>query len=127
MGSYDGNMSAVEAIIRQFCPRCRQGRIFRKPLWRGWLSTNERCPVCGLRFDRSEQGYFIGALYVSYAISLVPVLFLVVLFWRVSGLAYEMALLAAAVAYLPFVPLVVRMSRVLWIHIDQTLDPEKRV
>ncbi len=53
-----------------------------------------------------------------------PVLILVVFFWRIIRLQYDHALFAAVAAYLPFVPLVVvRMSRVLWIHLDQTLDP----
>jgi uncharacterized protein (DUF983 family) len=117
-------MSAIQAIARQLCPRCREGRIFRKSLLRGWLSMNESCPVCGLRLAR-EPGYFLGAMYVSYGLSLVPALFLVFLFWRVFGLAYYSALLAATLAYLPLVPMVVRMSRVLWIYFDQTSDPEQ--
>ena len=68
----------------------------------------------------------MGAAYVSYGLSLFPVLLLVVFFWRVVGLAYDTSLFAAVAAYVPFVPLVVRMSRVLWIHIDQTLDPAAR-
>jgi len=80
------------------------------------------CPVCGLKFER-EQGYFVGAAYVSYGISLLPILLLVIFFWRVVQFQYDRALFAAVAAYLPFVPIVVRMSRVLWIHIDRTLDP----
>lgn len=117
-------MTRITAIVRQRCPRCLEGKIFGKPFWRAWLAMNERCPVCGLKFDR-EQGYFVGAAYVSYGISLAPVLLLVLFFWKVVRLEYDKALFAAVGAYLPFVPIVVRMSRVLWIHIDQSLDPSK--
>ena len=65
----------------------------------------------------------VDSWMAAIALSLIPVLLLIVLFWLVIGLPYNAALLAAAAAYLPFVPLAVRMSRVLWIHIDQTLDP----
>ena len=115
-------MTRVQAILRQRCPRCLEGRIFRLPAWQGWLVMNPRCPVCGLEFER-EQGYFVGAAYVSYGISLLPILLLVLFFWRVARLQYDRALFAAVAAYLPFVPWVVRISRVLWIHIDRTLDP----
>ena len=84
---------------------------------------NSRCPVCDLKFER-EQGYFVGAAYVSYGISLLPILLLVVFFWQVVRLQYDRALLAAVAAYLPFVPIVVRMSRVVWIHVDRALDPD---
>lgn len=84
---------------------------------------NERCPACSLKFER-EQGYFLGAMYISYMISIVPVLLLALLFWLLIGLPYDWSILAAFVAYIPFVPPVVRLSRVLWIHFDQRLDPE---
>lgn len=38
----------------------------------------DNCPVCGLKFER-EQGYFLGAMYVSYLVSIPPVLLLVLL------------------------------------------------
>lgn len=38
------------------CPACG-GR----PLFQGWLSMRERCPRCGLRTERGEQGYVVGA------------------------------------------------------------------
>ena len=60
------------AIVQQRCPRCRIGRIFR-----GTFAMNDPCPRCGLLFQR-EEGYFLGAMYFSYAISLailVPLLF----------------------------------------------------
>jgi hypothetical protein len=39
---------------------------------------NERCPYCGLKFER-EQGYFLGAMYFSYCIATVAILLLAVL------------------------------------------------
>jgi uncharacterized protein (DUF983 family) len=116
-------MGALQAILRQRCPRCRRGHIFARPLLRGWLAMHERCPVCALKFER-EQGYFLGAMYVSYALSIPPVFVLILALWLLAGLRFEVALFGASAAYLPFVPLVVRISRVVWIHIDQRIDPE---
>lgn len=80
------------------------------------------CPVCGLKFER-EPGYFLGAMYVSYALSIPPVLLLVLAFWRIVRWPYDLAILAAFVAYLPLVPFVSRLARVVWIHLDRTMDP----
>jgi uncharacterized protein (DUF983 family) len=110
-------MSAIEGILRQLCPRCRQGRMFR-----GWLAMHETCPHCGLQFNRGEQGYYIGAMYVSYALSIPPVLVLVLLFWRLAHWSFSAAIFGAFVAYLPLVPLAVRFSRVIWIYLDRTFD-----
>jgi uncharacterized protein (DUF983 family) len=116
-------MTAAQAIIHQRCPRCRAGHIFYKPLWRGPLSMNQRCPVCDLKFER-EAGYFLGAMVLSYLLSIGPVLLLALICWRLLGLSYYAALLAAAIVYVPCVPLAARMARVLWIYLDQTMDPE---
>jgi uncharacterized protein (DUF983 family) len=110
-------------IARQLCPRCREGKIFRAPLWRGYLAMHEKCAVCGLKFER-EQGYFLGAMYFSYLISIPPVLVLLLLFWRLTSWRFEWVVVAAFVAYIPFVPLVTRYARVLWLYVDQHFDPQ---
>ena len=116
-------MVSVSDMLRGVCPRCREGRIYRRPFWRAWLDMHPRCPVCGLLFER-EQGYFLGSMYVSYAFSVPPVCLLVLAIWLATRWRLDYVVLAAFVAYLPAVPLVVRISRVVWIHIDQWLDPE---
>jgi uncharacterized protein (DUF983 family) len=115
-------MSAIEGILRQICPRCRQGHMFRPFTFRGWLAMYETCPVCHMKFDR-EQGYFIGAMYVSYGLSIPPVLALVVILWRLACWSFGAAVIGAFLAYLPFVPFVVRLARVVWIYIDRAVDP----
>ena len=115
-------MLVVKNILRGVCPRCGKGAIFRTSMLRGWLSVHERCPVCGLKFER-EQGYFLGAMYVSYALSIPPMLLLVLAFWKLTGWPYDVAILAAFLAYLPFVPYVTRLARAVWIHLDRAVDP----
>jgi uncharacterized protein (DUF983 family) len=116
--------TALSSILRQRCPRCRKGAIYRCSLFRGWLSMYERCPVCNLKYER-EQGYFVGAMYVSYMLAIPPYLLLVTGLWHFAGWRYEFALLGAIVAYLPFVPMAMRISRVIWMYIDQAFDPER--
>jgi uncharacterized protein (DUF983 family) len=115
--------SLLGAILHERCPRCREGAVYRGPVLRTWLAMNERCPECGLKFER-EQGYFIGAMYVSYALAIPPYILLVTGFWLLAHWRYEFALLGAFVAYLPFVPLAARFSRVVWMFIDRHFDPD---
>jgi uncharacterized protein (DUF983 family) len=105
-------------MLAQKCPRCRAGQIFR-----GHIAMNDDCPVCGLHFER-EQGYFLGAMYLSYALS-VPILGLLMLavYLLVPELRFEFIVLVATIAYLPFVPLVFRYSRVLWIYFERWANP----
>lgn len=108
----------LKAILQMRCPRCWSGRIFRSS-----LDMNDPCPICGLLFER-EEGYFLGAMYFSYALSL---LFLIT-FYVIASLLLPtwnsaFVALVAMVPYLPFVPLVFRYSRVLWIYYDRAVCP----
>ena len=47
-------LSARALALR--CPHCGGGRIFAT-----WFRMRERCPRCGLGFERGEQGYVVGA------------------------------------------------------------------
>jgi uncharacterized protein (DUF983 family) len=115
-------VTTFQAIRRQLCPKCREGPIFSAPLWRGFLSMHERCPVCGLKFER-EPGYFLGAMYFSYLLSILPGLAIVLTLWRVTRWPFDVVMGCAFVAYLPLVPVVTRWARVLWIYVDRHFDP----
>ena len=109
-------MRRLAAIVALRCPRCLEGR-----LWRGFLTMNEACPVCGLVFER-EPGYFTGAMVVSYVIA-VPTFGLIVIALLVAGLETGVALLLGAALYLGLAPFIFRYSRVVWLHFDWVLDP----
>ena len=109
-------MGRLGAALRARCPRCRQGKIFA-----GLLRMNERCPSCGLVFER-EPGYFTGAMVLAYALG-VPLLGALTLgAWLGLGLPLLAAVILADLVFVAFVPMIFRWSRVLWIHLDRTLD-----
>ena len=85
----------------------------------------ERCPVCDLKFAR-EAGYFIGAMYISYGIALFVIAFIASLLWAVTGWWITKDVIWAVVLFLPFAPTITLFARILWIYLDQTLDPELR-
>jgi uncharacterized protein (DUF983 family) len=64
------NNSLFGSILGAKCPRCRQGNMFKYPLHNvaNFASMHKECPHCKLRFE-VEPGFFIGAMYVSYAMS----------------------------------------------------------
>ena len=83
------------------------------------------CPVCDHKFER-EPGYFVGAMYVSYALATPVYLLLVLLLkWQFPELSDLWAVAAALPLFVPFVPLVFRYARVIWLHLDQALDPKE--
>jgi len=85
---------------------------------------HQRCPVCGLKFER-EEGYFLGAMYISYGLALVLILLLAALLWIVAGWSLQRAVIGGLLLFLPLVPSLTFLSRVVWIYLDQTIDPEE--
>jgi uncharacterized protein (DUF983 family) len=117
--------STLGSIVRQRCPRCRMGSIFRYSIFRGFPKMHERCPACDLRFDR-EPGYFLGAMYVSYGLGIAFVAIVAGLLWYVTGWWITKDTIWAVVIFLPLAPTITLFARVLWIYLDQTIDPERR-
>ena len=85
---------------------------------------HERCPVCGLKFQR-EAGYFLGAMYISYGLALLAILLISLVLWPLTNWRMDKIVIWAIVLFLPLVLPITLFSRVLWIYLDQTIDPEK--
>ncbi|MBZ5572820.1 MAG: DUF983 domain-containing protein [Acidobacteriia bacterium] len=84
---------------------------------------HERCPVCGLKFER-EQGYFLGAMYLSYALALVTIVVLALILWMATRWSLQKITIWAILLFLPLTPALTLFSRVLWIYLDWAIDPE---
>jgi len=106
--------TALRWALRRRCPACG-ARVFD-----GWFRMRPVCPGCGLRTDRGEPDYFLGAVLVNLiAAEVVPValvLMIIVITWPappwplvfVGGIG--LAVVAPIVGY-PF-------SKTLWLFAD---------
>ena len=83
----------------------------------------ELCPNCGLKFER-EEGYFLGAMYISFGLALMVIALIAALLWAITGWWITKATIWAVVLFLPLAPAISLLARVLWIYLDQTFDPE---
>ena len=115
--------STASAIVHQMCPRCRSARMFRSSVFRGFPKMHQRCTSCGLKFER-EPGYFLGAMYISYALSLTAIVLLAVLLWLVTRWSIMRVTVWAILLFLPLAPALTLFSRVLWMYLDWAFDPE---
>ncbi|MCI0380351.1 MAG: hypothetical protein L0215_22430 [Gemmataceae bacterium] len=111
----------LRGIWRKRCPRCLDG-----PIYEHGSKMNARCPVCDLMFER-ELGYFLGAMYVSYALAAMFLgTFMLVVYSLFPELDLGYTVLIAGALFLPFVPAVTRYARVIWIYFDQWAWPERK-
>jgi uncharacterized protein (DUF983 family) len=111
--------SKLYSIFFNKCPRCHEGRFFKtnNPYdLKQFQKMNEHCSHCGESLMR-EPGFYIGAMYVSYAISVV--LTALFFFGFIIGLDLPiypvLGLLALIIIIL--MPVSFRLSRLTWINI----------
>jgi len=98
--------------LRLRCPRCG-----RSPLYAGWFRMHERCEASGLRYER-EQGYFVGAIYVNYAFTVVVAAGTVLVLDWTFGLTLT-AQLVIGIALGVLAPvLFFRYARSLWLSLE---------
>lgn len=83
---------------------------------------HERCPACGLKFER-EEGYFLGAMYISYALALIVIVGLAMILWMVTAWSLQKITVWAILLFLPLAPTLTWFSRVLWTYLDWAFDP----
>ncbi|HUR95300.1 MAG TPA: DUF983 domain-containing protein [Gemmatimonadales bacterium] len=51
-----GPLRLFGRALRLRCPNCGQGKLFSS-----WFRMRERCPACGLKVERGEEGYQVGS------------------------------------------------------------------
>ena len=117
------SVSTWAGIGHQLCPRCRAGKIFSTSIFRIFPRMHERCPACGLKFER-EQGYFLGAMYFSYAIGTIAISLFALIVWSLWSWNLPACVAAGFLLFLPAAPVLTFFSRVLWIYFDQSIDPD---
>jgi uncharacterized protein (DUF983 family) len=112
----------VGRAARWRCPNCGRGALFR-----GVFRMLPRCPECGLSYF-PEQGYYVGAMIINYAITtaFVVAIFLLSLllpdFTRLSTNAKIFLWMAFAVA---LSLLLMRHLYSLWLGLDFWVKPRR--
>lgn len=75
-----------------------------------------RCPVCGQNY-LPEVGFWWGAMYVSYGVSIALGTAAILFFWLVLDWPDWWVLLGNAVVLILTLPLVFRYSRAIWFNL----------
>ena len=120
MRDSQGLRRALLLLWRGWCGRCP--RCGAQTLFRSWLAMHERCASCHWRFER-EQGYFLGAMYINYALTVGIVLIgYFTLAWYTSiSLGQQLVLWGSVSVLCPF--LLFRRARGVWLSFDYIFNP----
>ncbi|HSE91817.1 MAG TPA: DUF983 domain-containing protein [Methylomirabilota bacterium] len=124
------------------CPRCGETSLFlggepsraraaagtsavRRAVKRieHWFTMRRECALCGLVFERA-QGYFVGAIYINYAVTVTIAVGGYFLLWSMTSISTATQL----AIWVPFVLLFplwfFRLSRSLWLALEYFVNPE---
>ena len=102
------------------CPGCGSRGLFRR-----WFTLVERCPRCGLRFER-EEGYWTGAMGANIiATELVFVALMILTFVLTWPEPPVREMIIGGVAFtLLFPMLFYPFSKTIWMAFDRAFHPE---
>jgi uncharacterized protein (DUF983 family) len=116
----------IYAVIKQKCPRCQEGDLFEyKNSYRFKEITTmwNNCSHCGLKYE-VEPGFFYGAMYVSYALTVALWAILAVAIFTFYNMSPWWFLSIGVSALLLLMPLIYRLSRAIWLNIFVDYNPE---
>lgn len=65
-------------------------------------------------------------MYISYGLALAVIVVIGAGLWAFTHWRVDKVAILAVVFFLPLAPMLTFLSRVLWIYLDQTFDPEAK-
>lgn len=114
----------IASVLLLKCPKCRQGDLFcNKKIYqyKGFFDMPRKCTKCGQDFE-IETGFYYGAMYVSYAITiaLIVAVFIALIVFNIFSI--ELFLLLDFIVLLISLPYVFKVSRSIWIALMIKFD-----
>jgi uncharacterized protein (DUF983 family) len=116
--------SRLYSIIYMKCPRCHEGDFFvSKPYdLKNAGNIHENCSCCDLKYSK-EPGFYYGAMYVSYGLSVA----LFVAMWVsfnifFSNIHVGIQIASVIVATIVLAPYFYALSKIIWINLFVKYD-----
>ncbi|MGY5846399.1 DUF983 domain-containing protein [Salegentibacter sp. HM20] len=115
------------SIFTGTCPVCQQESMYLESnpykLTR-IFKMHERCSNCGVKY-KIEPSFFYGAMYVSYAVGVAFAVAAFIISHLFLGLGLVATFFAIMGTLIVFGPVIMRLSRNIWINFFLHYDPSK--
>lgn len=115
------------SIFTGSCPVCQQESMYVKSnpyKLSSTLKMHERCSHCHTKY-KIEPSFFYGAMYVSYAVGIAFAVAAFVISYFFIGTGLVTAFFAIIGTLFIFAPIIMRLSRNIWINFFFDYDPKK--
>jgi uncharacterized protein (DUF983 family) len=115
--SANGPLVLFARGLRQRCPVCGKGKIFR-----GFFKTYERCPACQFIYER-EPGYYTGAMAVNLVVTELLIVIIAVPIAASQAVSIPVMVVLGVTLPILLPLLFYRPSKSLWMSIDHLVHP----
>lgn len=109
----------LKHILNNDCPNCSQGKVFKENsifFKFKFPKMNKYCLHCNYKFEK-EPGYFFGAMYVNYGLSVAQGIATYVIAHFFFTATFDLRMIPIIMStMLAFSPFNIRLSRLLWIY-----------
>lgn len=112
------------SILTGSCPRCHQESMYEKGnpyLLSQVFKMNDKCGHCDFKY-KIEPSFFYGSMYVSYAVGIAFAVAAFVISYLFIGTSLTTAFIAIVGTLIGFMPIIMRLSRNIWINIFVKYD-----
>ncbi len=114
------------SILTGSCPKCHQESMYvnKNPYALSQLfKMHERCSHCGTKY-KIEPSFFYGSMYVSYGVGIAFATAAFVIAFLVMNASLVNTFIAIVLTLVVFLPIIVRLSRNIWINFFFKYEPE---
>ena len=118
------------SILTGNCPKCHEEDMFinKNPyVLSDTLKMHERCSNCNTKY-KIEPSFFYGSMYVSYPVGIIFATAAFVISYLLLDASLSATFISIIVTLIVFLPIILRLSRNIWINIFIHYDknrPEK--
>ncbi|MBQ4912902.1 DUF983 domain-containing protein [Maribacter sp. MMG018] len=115
------------SILTGSCPKCHQENMYldKNPYHISKIfDMHERCSHCHTKY-KIEPSFFYGAMYVSYAVGVAFAVAAFVISKLFIGASLINTFISIVVTLVVFMPIIIRLSRNIWINFFIHYDKDK--
>jgi len=117
----------IYSVFTSTCPVCQTGKMYLTPNpynLSQTLKMPERCSHCNTKF-KIEPSFFYGAMYVSYGVGIAFAVAAFVISFFLLKLDRLATFLVITGTLVFFLPIILRVSRNIWINLFFKFDKSK--
>ena len=121
-----GKGNKIYSILLGACPKCHQESMYvdKNPYHiSDVLKIHDRCSHCNTKY-RMEPSFFYGSMYVSYGVGITFAISAFIVSFVILNSSLVTAFIAIVVTLIAFMPIIMRLSRNIWINLFMNYDKE---